>query len=129
MAYSHYTRRQLAFEPRDFCYELPFPYHGKLDEEILHETLALFNRHRYCGAYLDDCKVDQDGLISLYYRYEGWGEYHSFSLDVCIIWIDDMNKMALLGHICQDVHDLFEIVIRQMFLPIWSQSLGLLPIP
>jgi hypothetical protein len=129
MAYSHYTRGQLAFEPHAFRYELPFSYHGKTDEEILRETVALFNRYPYYGAYLDDCIVHQDGRISLYYRYEGWEEYHLFSLDMRIIWIDDMNKVALLGNIHQDVHDLFEIVIRQLILPIWSQCLGLLPIP
>jgi|LauGreDrversion4_2_1035121.scaffolds.fasta_scaffold33728_6 hypothetical protein len=125
----HFTRGQLAFEPYAFRYELPFSHHGKTNDAILHETVLLLKQPSVYCPILDECIVHNNGTISLYFRYEGWEEYHPFSFDLRIVFIDDMDRIALLGHIHQDIHDLFEIVIRQLILPTWSQLLGLVPMP
>lgn len=116
------TSNKLPYEPKDFTYLLPFEYNEKND--MVEKTLNLLMKESYIVDRLNIKK--EDNYIYASYRYEGWGEYHIFELTLEIILLEDKNKVLLLGGINQDVHDLFEEIIRYTILPIWSKNMGLL---
>lgn len=116
------TSDKLPYEPNDFTYLLPFEYNQKND--MVEKTLNLLMKDCYIVDRLNIKK--EDNHIYASYQYEGWADYHMFELELEIILLEDKNKVLLLGVINQDVHDLFEEIIRYKILPIWSKHMELL---
>jgi hypothetical protein len=125
----NYTRSELGYIALDFYYQLPFSYHEKSHDELIQDTVALLNKKVYYESTLDKITVETDGSICAFFRYEGWGEYHRYSFSLRLMYLNDLNMLVLVGNIEHDIHDLFEIIVRDKILPSWSCALGLLPVP
>ena len=124
-----YTRSELGYIGLDFYYQLPFSYHEKSHDELIQDTVELLNKKAFYDSTLDKITTETDGSIHAFFRYEGWGEYHRYSFSLRLMYITDLDILVLVGIIEHDIHDLFEIIVRDKILPSWSRALGLLDVP
>jgi len=117
------TSDKLKFESNDFIYVLPIANDND-ENKIFEKMLNLLMKDCYLVDRLYIKKLDNYIIAS--YNYEGWADYHMFELQLEIVWLEDKNNLLLFGTIHQDVHDLFEEIIRYKILPIWSKHTGLI---
>lgn len=123
------TSREYSYDGHDLTYVLPIEAPGpsvplasiareqleKFEEAV--QTIPCYG----VAVELRQTRLTEDMLV-LDYLYEGWGEYHPFTLEFHVVYLSDTKRFLLSGNILQSVHDLFEIIIRREILPEWTKT-------
>ena len=122
------TRSQYSYDRHEFGYRLPFSHVGRTDEELVEEWAEWVKRYPGGRAQCMNIQRDEEGHVRLSFLYEGDGEYHPFALETRLVYLTDLDLVAIDGWVEQAVHDLMTVVLRMDFFPHWEHVLGLQPV-
>jgi hypothetical protein len=124
----HLSSNQLGFESYSFANGFACPlsikYNKDNDVDILNNVFEILDKGKYSIISKVSTKIEDDKFIVVRYRYEGWSAYYEFDFRIYLVYITDKNEIMLCGLIEQDVHDLFEEIIRFKIIPQWIKDLN-----
>lgn len=118
------TRRELSYESCNFSYRLPFSPIGYDNEELIQKWIE-WAKNYPGGRAISKGIVQEEEYVRFSFLYEGFGEYHPFELVTRLIYLTDMDVVAIQGWVEQDVHDLMDVVLQMDFFPNWTRELHL----
>jgi len=124
----HLSSNELGFESysftNGFACPLSIKYNKDNDVDILNNVFEILDKGKYSIISKVSTKIEDDKFIVVRYRYEGWSAYYEFDFRIYLVYITDKNEIMLCGLIEQDVHDLFEEIIRFKIIPQWTKDLN-----
>jgi hypothetical protein len=111
------TKNKIVVEPYSLFYILPYKRDDYDDNKILKKTFIMIYEK------VDQILIKLDGNnIVLSGIYEGSTSYYEYEIIFELVnYVNSCdkseNKLMLLGYINQDIHDLFEDIIKEKILP------------
>ena len=115
------TAREYSYDEHELAYVLPLESIAREQLEKLQEAVQTTPCYGV-GVELKGARLtENDGLV-LDYLYEGWSEWHAFTLEFEVVYLSDIQRFVLSGNILQSVHDLFELIIHRDILPEWAKT-------
>jgi len=116
------SKNKIPYESYSLFYILPYKREEESDEEILEKTITFLSGSSDIGRI----SINLDGHnIILSCLYEGYSSYYEYELIFELVGYDKGDKLMLAGYINQDIHELFEEIIKEKILPLWFNGLGL----
>jgi hypothetical protein len=125
------TQQQLYNEDGNMFYILPFNSDSNTNDDLFMKTISLLTHAEfYCIIQNDEMTVDYThNRIEIEYLYDGDKELYIFIIYLELVRLVDENDkeihLLLIGHFEQQIHALFNIIIREKLLFEWEKQLNL----